>query len=72
LIDGIEDEHILYILKEDIIPSVIQNRTKESGEEDDLTKEQLKELNQSLKTGDRGDAISFEEFKKLAKKWRTK
>jgi hypothetical protein len=42
LIDSIEDEHVLNVLNEDVVPYVIENRTKEKVD-DDLTEEQSKE-----------------------------
>jgi hypothetical protein len=74
LIDSIEDEHTLSVLNEDIVPYVIENRTKEADEaEDDLTEEQLKELDEAIAEVDRGETISFEsfeEFKKNMEEWR--
>jgi predicted transcriptional regulator len=73
LIDSIDDEHTLSVLNEDIVPYVIENRTKEADDiEDDLTEEQLKDLDESIAEADRGETISFEEFKKNMEEWRTK
>jgi PHD/YefM family antitoxin component YafN of YafNO toxin-antitoxin module len=73
LIDSIEDEHTLSVLHEDIVPYVIENRTKEADDiEDDLTEEQLKDLDESIAEADRGETISFEEFKKNMEEWRTR
>jgi hypothetical protein len=77
LIDSIDDEHTLSVLNEDIVPYVIENRTKEADEEadeaeDNLTEEQLKDLEESIAEADRGETISFEEFKKNMEEWRTK
>jgi predicted transcriptional regulator len=73
LIDSIEDEHTLSVLNEDIVPYVIENRTEETHDiEDDLTEEQLKDLDESIAEADRGETISYEEFKKNMEEWRTK
>ncbi|HEY8894760.1 MAG TPA: hypothetical protein VIM79_08085 [Niastella sp.] len=73
LIDSIEDEHTLSVLHEDIVPYVIENRTKEADEvEDDLTDEDLKELDEAIEEIDRGETISFEEFKKNMEEWRAR
>ena len=73
LIDSIEDEHILSVLNEDIVPYVIENRSKEADDvEDGLTEEQLKELDEAIAEVDRGETISFEEFKKNMEEWRTR
>lgn len=76
LIDSIEDEHTLNVLNEDVVPYVIENRTKEADEEadeaeDNLTEEQLKELDQAIKEADEGKTISYEEFKRRMSKWLT-
>lgn len=72
LIDGIDDEHVLNFLNEDIMPYVIENRTKKLDEEDKLTPEQEKELGEAIKEADRGDTITLDEFKKMTERWRTK
>jgi hypothetical protein len=76
LIDSIDDEHTLSVLNEDVVPYVIENRTKEADEEadeaeDNLTEEQLKELDQAIKEADEGKTISYEEFKRRMSKWLT-
>jgi methyl coenzyme M reductase gamma subunit len=72
LIDSIEDEHVLNVLNDDIVPYVIQNRAKEAEEEDDLTEDQLKELKEAIKEADRGETVSYGEFKKAMSRWLTK
>ena len=74
LIDSIEDEHILNVLNEDVVPYVIENRTKEADEEADaaennLTEEQLKQLEKAIKEADEGKTMSYEEFKKRMSRW---
>ena len=73
LIDSIDDEHTLNVLNEDIVPYVIENRTKEADEaEDDPTDEELKELDEAIEEVERGETISFEEFKKNMDEWRAR
>jgi PHD/YefM family antitoxin component YafN of YafNO toxin-antitoxin module len=73
LIDSIDDEHTLNVLNEDIVPYVIENRTKEADDiEDNLTAEQLKDLDEAIAEADRGETISFDEFKKNMEEWRTR
>jgi predicted transcriptional regulator len=73
LIDSIEDEHTLSMLNEDVVPYVIENRTKELDDiEDNLTDEQLKDLDEAIAEADRGETISYEEFKKNMDQWFTK
>lgn len=72
LIDSIDDEHTLSVLHEDIVPYVIENRTKEADEEgDDLTEEQLKQLKEAIKEADEGKTMSHEEFKRRMSQWLT-
>ena len=61
-------------LKEDSATYAVQNRTGESEEyiDDDLTEEQLRELDDALQEIDRGETISWEEFKAMTARWRTK
>lgn len=39
-------------------------------DDDDLTPEQIKELKEALKEADRGETITWEEFKKMTDRWR--
>ena len=73
LIDGIEDEHALNVLNEDVIPYVVANRTKEKDEEEDyLTPEQEKDLEEAIRQADAGETISEEEYLKATARWRIK
>lgn len=67
LIDIIEDEHTLNVLHEDVIPYIIENRTKEQDEEE-LTKEQEEELDEAIRQADAGEVISWEELLKETKR----
>jgi len=72
LIDSIEDEHVLSVLNEDVVPYIIENRTKEADEaDDDLTEEELKELDEAIKEADEGKTMSYEEFKRRMSQWLT-
>ena len=68
-IDSIEDEYILNILNEDIVPYIIKNREIEMEEKDDLTDNQQKKLNAAIKETDDGGTISEEEFKEAMARW---
>lgn len=73
LIDSIDDEPTLSMLNEDVVPYVIENRTKELDNiEDNLTDEQLKDLDESIAEANRGETISYEEFKKNMDEWFTR
>ena len=61
-IDSIDDEYILNVLNEDIVPYVIENRTKEKEEEDDLTDEQWEKLKEAIQQVKDGKTITLEEF----------
>ena len=68
LIDSIDDEQVLNVLNEEVVPYVLQNRSLQT-EEDDLTPEQQQELEEALAEADSGETISFEEFKASMDKW---
>ncbi|HEX6426081.1 MAG TPA: hypothetical protein VF008_00295 [Niastella sp.] len=77
LIDGIDDEHVLNVLNEDVIAYMISTMNEDTNEdeddfEDDLTEEQLKELDEAIKEVDEGKTISNEEFKLRMSRLRTK
>jgi hypothetical protein len=73
-IDSIEDEHILNVLNKDVIAYMMTTIDEDTNEdeddfEDDLTEEQLKQLNNAIKESDEGKTISHEEFKKGIARW---
>ncbi len=69
LIDSIDDEHVLNVLNEEVVPYIVQNRSTQT--EDDLTTAQQQELEEAITEADRGETVSFEEFKASMDKWRT-
>ena len=72
-IDGIEDEHTLNVLNDDIVPYAIENRTKDKDEADEeLTEKQEKELDEAIRQVDNGETLSWEEFLNSTQQWRTK
>ena len=71
LIDSIEDELTLHVLNEDIVPYVIEKRTKKHDEpKDDLTVEQQKELEDSIAQADSGEIVSWDVFLNATSRWR--
>lgn len=72
LIDSIEDEHVLNVLNEDIMPYVIKNRTKGIDAEDDLTEKQLSELDEAFKEMEAGEYATMADFRKAMSRWLTK
>ena len=65
LIDSIQDEHILNVLNDDIVPYIIENRAVAQDAEDELlTDEQLKKLDDAIQQADEGKVMDLKEFKK--------
>lgn len=72
-IDSIKDAHTLNLLNDDIVPYAIENRTKDKDEEDEeLTEEQEKELDEAIRQIENGETVSWEEFLNSTQQWRTK
>jgi hypothetical protein len=74
LIDSIEDEELLTVLNEDILPSIIESYSKEiNGEEENETHDEgIPGLDAALNGVDNVEPVSPEEFKKMTEKWGTK
>jgi hypothetical protein len=68
MIDSIEDESALNILKEDLVPYAISY--KEDVIDDDLSPEENYQLKKAIEQADRGETITMEEFKEATKRWR--
>jgi hypothetical protein len=72
-IDSIEDEHTLQVLNDDIVPYVLENRTKEKDDDvEELTEAQEQELAEAIKEADNGETVSWDDFLKSTQQWRTK
>jgi hypothetical protein len=70
MIDNLNDKHVLYDLKEYIFPYVIEFRSKKLDKaDDDLTEEQIIQLNETIRQADTEEAITFKEVKKSFAKW---
>lgn len=67
LIDEIEDEEALNILRED---AAVYAGKKDIL--DDLTEEELRELDESIAEADRGEVVTYEEFQKHMEEWKRK
>lgn len=72
LIDSIDDEHLLNVLKEDIVPYAIKNKFGKPEKDDDLTEEQVKEFDEAVKEMEAGEYATMREFKKAMSRWLTK
>lgn len=70
MIDSLTDRHTLYDLEKDIFPYVINYRTKKMDEgDDDLTEEQIIQLDETIRQADAGETITLREVKKSFAKW---
>jgi len=65
MIDNLGDKYILYDLKENIFPYVIKYRTKKMDKaDDDLTEEQIIQLDETIRQPDTGETITLKDVKK--------
>ena len=69
LIEGTNDEELLSLLKEDF---VFYGKPTSVDITDQLSKEQLADLNELAEEDDTKDTQTLEEFKKVTDKWRLK
>ena len=70
LIDNIEDEAMLSMVKEDIV--AYQKKETAFDDLSDLTTEEKAELEESATEDPDKDSISFEDYKKEMKQWLSK
>ncbi len=68
-IDNIDDEETLMAVHEDVI-SYLKKNTQVEDEE--LTEEQEKQLEEAIRQADAGETMNFDEFKKKMEEWHTK
>ena len=65
MIDSLTDKRILYDLKVNVFPYVINYRTKKMDKaDDDLTEEQIIQLDETVRHPDTEEAITLKEVKK--------
>ena len=70
LIDSIQDEHLLNVLNDDILPYIIENRAgAQDAEEELLTDEQIKKLDEAILQADEGKVMDLNEFKRKMATW---
>jgi signal recognition particle receptor subunit beta len=67
MLDGIEDEKILTQVMEDVA-----FYTNKQDITDELTPEQLRELDKAIQEADNNEAINWDDFKKEMNEWRKK
>ena len=70
MIDSLDDKHVLYDLEKNIIPYVTKYRTKDmDAADDDLTEEQILQLDETIRHPDAGETITLKEVKKSFARW---
>ena len=70
LIDSIQDEHLLNVLNDDILPYIIENRAgAQDAEEELLTDEQIEKLGEAILQADEGKVMDLNEFKRKMATW---
>ena len=70
-IDNINSEETLMMVHEDI-SAYLKNEIIEKADEDELTEEQEKQLEEAIRQADAGEFVSEEEYLKATARWRTK
>ncbi len=71
-IDRIDDEETLWTLHEDVAEYLKKETPVENEEEDYLTNEQEKQLDEAIKQADKGEVMDFDEFKRRVSSWHIK
>ena len=70
MIESLGNKYILYDLKENIFPYVIKYRTKKMDKaDDDLTDEQIEQLDETIRQPDAGETVTLKEVKKSFAEW---
>ena len=69
-IDNINDEETLMMVHEDVTSYL--KKKSEVEEDDELTEEQEKQLEEAIRQADAGEFISEEEYLKATARWHTK
>jgi uncharacterized protein (UPF0248 family) len=70
MVDSLENKYILYDLKKNIFPYVIKYRSKKTDkDDDDLTVNQIKRLDEMISRPDDQEALTLNEVKKSFVKW---
>jgi len=72
-IDSIENRETLMMVHEDVAAYINNDSVKElDNEEDYLTDEQKKDLEEAIRQADAGETVSEEEYLKATARWRIK
>lgn len=70
-IDRIEDDETLWLVHEDVAEYLTKTKTEQQ-DEDYLTEEQEKQLDEAIRQADAGEFVTEEEYLKATARWRTK
>ncbi len=70
-IDSIDDE-TLWMVHEDVVEYLKKGIGEEIDEDDYLTEDQEKQLEEAIRQADAGEFVSEEEYLKATARWRTK
>jgi len=71
-IDNIEDEKTLMMVHEDLVEYLKMGKVGQNEEDDYLTEEQKKQLDEAIRQADAGEFVSEEEYIKATARWRIK
>jgi len=71
-IDSIEDEKTLMMVHEDLVEYLKKGKVGKNEEDDYLTEEQEKQLDEAIRQADAGEFVSEEEYIKATARWRIK
>jgi hypothetical protein len=71
-IDSIDSKATLMMVHEDVSAYLKKETSNENDEDDELTEEQEKELDEAIRQADVGKTIGFDEFKRKMSGWHTK
>ena len=70
-IDSINTKETLMMIHEDV-SSYLKKEAKEKEQDDELTEEQGKDLEEAIRQADTGEIVSEEEYLKATARWRIK
>ena len=70
-IDSIDDEETLWMVHENVVENLKKGKLKKE-DEDYLTEDQEKQLDEAIRQADAGEFVTEEEYLKATARWRTK
>ena len=70
-IDSIDDEETLWMVHENVVEYLKKGKL-EKEDEDYLTEDQEKQLDEAIRQADAGEFVTEEEYLKATARWRTK